>query len=119
MIALAREDVAAEPAAEEGVEALREQLNACQAELHTYKTGLRQAVEVCREAAKGNLEPRIIHIKEVGELGELLRSVNHLLDLTDAFVREAGASLQCASEEKFYRRILPHGMVGCFRSSTN
>ena len=69
--------------------------------------------------AKGNLEQRIIHIHEAGKVGELLLSINQLLDLVDAFVREAGAALQSAGEEKFYRRILPHGMLGCFRSGAH
>ena len=117
MIAPMTFDAPASHAPGEGSESLREQLAACRAELDIYKAGIRRAVEVCREAARGNLESRVIPADDGGELGELLRSINHLLDLTDAFVREASASLRCAGEEKFYRRILPHGLLGCFRSN--
>jgi len=43
---------------------------------------------------------------------------NQLFDLLDAFARDAGASLEYASDEKSYRRIPPHGLVGRFRSGT-
>ena len=74
-----------------------------------------RAEQVCREASRGNLEARLLHI-DAGPAGlrGLLRAINHLLDMTDAFVREATASLQCASEGRFFRRVLPNGMLGSF-----
>lgn len=75
-----------------------------------------RAEEVCREASRGNMEARILHIESgPDELRGLLRGINHMLDMTDAFVREATASLQCASEGRFFRRVLPNGMLGSFR----
>lgn len=91
------------------------ELAACQAELALYQAAIRQTVLVCESAACGDLEPRILHIAGEGELARMLHSINHLLDLTDAFVREAGASLQYASEDKFYRRVLLRGLHGCYR----
>lgn len=77
--------------------------------------GLPEAAAVCREAARGNLELRILNIDPDSELSELLHSINHLLDMTDAFVRESVAALEHANAGKFYRRVLLPGMLGSFR----
>lgn len=87
------------------------------AELEAYRTGVSAICGVASEAARGNLEPRILGIAHDGPLGELVRSVNHLLDLSDAFVREASASLQHASDGKFYRRVLVRGLLGSYRTA--
>jgi methyl-accepting chemotaxis protein len=76
---------------------------------------IREATRVCRDAAAGNLESRLTRIDADPELAELLSSINHMLDMTDAFVREATASLEFASEGKYFRRVLPNGMLGSFR----
>lgn len=44
----------------------------------------------------------------------MLHAINHMLDMTDAFVREAGASLSFASEGKYFRRVIPQGLLGTF-----
>ena len=54
------------------------------ARLESYEGWIRTATEVCQRAAVGDLEPRILHIDAEGDLGELLHSINHMLDLTDA-----------------------------------
>jgi hypothetical protein len=74
-----------------------------------------QLLEVTAEAAKGNIEIRALHSAPSTRMGQLALSVNHLLDMTDAFLREAGASMEHASEDKFYRRVLLRGMRGSFR----
>ncbi|MCA9243819.1 MAG: hypothetical protein KDA32_07705 [Phycisphaerales bacterium] len=76
---------------------------------------IRRAAEVCRAAARGDLEQRLLHIDTQGDIGALLHAINHLLDMNDAFVREATASLEYASQAKFFRRVLPEGMLGSFR----
>jgi len=76
---------------------------------------IQEAADVCRAAARGNLERRLLNVNVDGDLGDLLHAINHLLDMTDAFVREATASLEYASEGKFFRRVLPEGMLGSFR----
>ncbi len=84
-------------------------------ELSRYREGMAQIVTVCRAAAKGDLEPRVRDLGLGGEVDDARRALNHLLDLTDAFVREAGASLTYASEGKYFRRVLVRGMLGSFR----
>ena len=76
-----------------------------------------EATRVCREASRGNLEARILRIDQDSELTELLNSINRMLDMTDAFVREATASLEYASKGRFFRRVLLNGMLGSFRKA--
>jgi methyl-accepting chemotaxis protein len=76
-----------------------------------------EAAEVCRKAASGNLEVRIFRDREPGRLGTIQKSVNDMLDITDAFVREASASMEYASQGKHFRKILARGLPGSFRRS--
>jgi methyl-accepting chemotaxis protein len=80
-----------------------------------YRTWIARAAEVCRRPAEGDLESRLLHAPLEGDLGRLLHGINHMLDMTDAFVRESGASLEHAAHNKFFRRVIPRGMHGCFR----
>lgn len=77
---------------------------------------------VCYEAAKGNLEPRLIGVTECegvdSELVEAMHSVNHLLDLTDACLRESSAALEHAAKREFYRRVLEDGLRGSFQRTS-
>ncbi|MGB8275439.1 MAG: methyl-accepting chemotaxis protein [Alphaproteobacteria bacterium] len=82
--------------------------------LHETERCLQQAAKVCDRAAFGDLEQRVLLIREQGDTGAMLHNVNQLLDLTDAFVREAGASLAHVSESKYFRRIIERGMHGTF-----
>ena len=67
-------------------------------------------------AAKGDLEARLLGSASAPEeVARMALAVNDLLDRTDAFVREAGASLEHASQGKFFRRVLERGLLGSFR----
>lgn len=96
-------------ASEEGIGAIE-----CGADIMDW---IRKAAVVCREASKGNLEARILGYSKDDDLGELFRSLNHMLDITDAFVRESRASLEYAARGKFFRRVLLRGLPGTFRSA--
>ena len=76
-------------------------------------------IDVCDSAAAGDLEPRLIRIPPDGDVQRLAVSVNHLLDMTDAFVREAGASLDYVSRGKYFRRIVTRGLPGRFKTSAD
>lgn len=78
-----------------------------------------RAAEVCSAASRGDLEQRILHISAEPQTAEMLHAVNHLLDMCDAFVREARASLEFAGQGKFFRRVLLAGMEGSFRRAAN
>lgn len=87
------------------------------AELAQYRAAFAAIREVCDAAARGDLEPRVPQLGEDPELAGVRRSLNHMLDLVDAFVREASTSLEYASEAKFFRRFLVRGMSGSFRAA--
>lgn len=78
-------------------------------------TWIRQIADVCEQAAQGNLEPRLLHCPDSPELARTVISINHLLDMTDALLRETGAALDHASRKKFYRHVLLRGMRGSFQ----
>jgi len=77
---------------------------------------LRALVEVASRAANGDLEARVPHLGDDELLVALRKAFNHQLDMTDAFVRDAGATLTAASEGRFHRRFLLGGTRGTFRN---
>ncbi|HGY91651.1 MAG TPA: methyl-accepting chemotaxis protein [Planctomycetes bacterium] len=97
------------------LDTLRSRLAEKEAELEAYRAGIRRIEDVCRAGARGDLEVRVLHLADVAGLSRLGSSVNQLLDLTDAFVREASAALEHASSERFFRKVLLHGLLGSFQ----
>ncbi len=87
-------------------------------ELALYREVIQRTADACEAAAHGDLEVRVLHFDVPGDVGRLMRSVNHILDVSDAFVREAGASLTHASAGKFFRRVMLRGMPGAYRQSS-
>ena len=86
--------------------------------LNRVAEDIAKAAEACRAVARGNFEARITDIREGGDLGEMMWGVNELMDLTDAYVREATAAMGAVSRNDYYRRILPTGMLGSFGQSS-
>lgn len=66
----------------------------------------------CQRIAQGDFEARILGIPVRGVTGELLHSVNDMIDGCDAFVRESTAAMAALNDNKYYRRILPGGLHG-------
>lgn len=77
-----------------------------------------RAAEVCEAAARGDLEARVLRCREEGEIGRLVQAINDMLDRTEAFVREAGAPLEAANQQRYYRRVVLRGMLGSFRRTS-
>ncbi len=79
---------------------------------------MRQALavmaEVCGRIADGDLEARVPPLG-MAELEPVRIALNHMVDMTDAFVREAGAVLASARDGHFYRRFLSRGFGGALR----
>jgi methyl-accepting chemotaxis protein len=75
--------------------------------------------DVCRRVARGDLEARVIKDRDAGCLGELQGATNSLLDVVDAFVREAGASMEYVSRGKYFRTVMTRGLPGAFRNSAS
>lgn len=86
-------------------------------ELTDHLAWLGEIRRVCEAAAAGDLECRLLHVSGTGEHAAVAHAINHLLDMTDAFVREARATLAFASQGKHFRRVLPAGLLGSFRES--
>ncbi|NKC29489.1 sensor histidine kinase [Falsiroseomonas selenitidurans] len=85
--------------------------------LRAGKRALRGMAAVARAAASGDLERRIVHLPEPGAVGDLHRAVNALLDVTDAFVREAGGASAAAADGRFHRTVLLRGLQGAFQQA--
>ena len=77
---------------------------------------IRTAADVCVEAFRGNLEARIPGRPDKGDLGRMQIAINDMLDISDAFVREATASVKYLSRGKRFRKVLVRGLPGVFRS---
>jgi methyl-accepting chemotaxis protein len=84
------------------------------AELETYRAAFEVLADMANRVAKGDLEVRVPPLEGGQRFADVRDSLNGLLDLTDAFVREAAGSLQAASEGRFHRAFLTHGMLGSF-----
>ena len=67
-------------------------------------------------AARGVLNGRICRINPAyKDLARAQGAFNRLMDVFEAFAREAGAAMQHASRGAYYRGIRPEGLVGDFR----
>ena len=75
---------------------------------------LQACVAVIAAAAKGNLDVRVVQLGEAGALGMLGRHVNRLLDLSEAFAKEANTAMEYAKRRRYFRRIVPTGLRGSF-----
>jgi methyl-accepting chemotaxis protein len=86
------------------------------AENESLRRWLRSAAEVCERAARGELEPRVLHLdlEPESDLARLLFGLNHLLDMVDAYVRESQAALRAAGRGAYYRHVMPQGLLGAF-----
>ena len=77
---------------------------------------IRAASAVCVQASRGDLESRILGVRDGGDLGQLQKAVNDMLDIVDAFVRESSASMEYVSRGKCFRKVLTRGLPGSFRN---
>jgi len=82
--------------------------------LRRARRSISEISAVLDRAARGDLESRVILLEDAGEIGRLAKDTNRILDVTDAFVREARATLGCVRDGKNHRRIIETGMVGTY-----
>ena len=78
---------------------------------------VRMVTDVCERACAGDLEARVPPLGDAERAVRMRAAVNGLLDLVDAFVREAGATSAAASEGRFHRRFLTQGLAGAYRTA--
>lgn len=90
-----------------------------------YDASLKHIESVCKSASEGDLQARIDEVDLIANahgmdedaarvLLSIADRINHVLDMSDAYVRESRAALEAASEGRFYRRILERGLRGDF-----
>ncbi|MGD1878917.1 MAG: methyl-accepting chemotaxis protein [Kiloniellaceae bacterium] len=79
-----------------------------------------QVVMTANEIARsGDFNLRIMKGKSSPDAEVLRNAINHLVDVTDAFVREAGAAMQHVAAGKYFRKIILRGLPGDFRASAD
>ena len=87
-------------------------------ELAVYRAFVQQLTRTCQAAAHGDLEARsrpTAGVADVPELQALNDAVNSVLDVSDAFVRDASAALTSAASGRFHRSVLIGGLAGAYR----
>ena len=82
--------------------------------LSRARSSIDKAVAALDAAANGNLDRRVLGIRGHGRIGRMLHHINRLLDLTEAFTKEADAAMALTAEGRYFRKILTDGMVGEF-----
>jgi len=97
-----------------GLGPLSQPLSQLLAERRDVNHWVDRAAEVAEAISRGDFEERLIGINVDGRLGNLLHRMNDMIDITDAFVREAGAAMEYVSRKKYFRNILTTGMQGAF-----
>lgn len=86
-----------------------------QAELAAHRAALDTLGEVIGRAADGDLEARVPELPGGARPAYVRSRVNEMLDVVDAFVREAGAALAASAAGEHHRHFLEQGMPGTFR----
>ncbi|OSQ43807.1 methyl-accepting chemotaxis protein [Thalassospira alkalitolerans] len=77
-----------------------------------HKKVIDELHDIVHDAADGKMGVRVNYRQEKGYLGPLQNAVNQLLDLTEAFAKEAAGAMGHASRGAYYRKILPKGLRG-------
>ena len=75
---------------------------------------LKYALHIVNLAAAGDFEARMTNISAKGTLGELMHSINDLIDRCDAYIRESAACMEHVADNHYYRKIVETSMQGAF-----
>ena len=89
-------------------------LEKLQKENELYKKAFAEIKTTSDRVARGDLTARILNWDEFNNLSPTLASLNQAYDLTDAFIREAGAALEAALNKEYHRIFLTQGILGDF-----
>ena len=85
-----------------------------QTKLEQQEKFIQAIAKVGLAAKQGDMNARISDWDKYGDYREIAVNLNHAFDLTDAFLREAAASLEAAKDRRYYRKFLQTGMLGDF-----
>lgn len=77
-----------------------------------HKRIIDELYDIVHDAADGKMGVRVNNRQTLGYLAPLQNAVNQLLDLTEAFAKEAAGAMGHASRGSYYRKILPRGLRG-------
>ena len=80
-----------------------------------YQVAVQAMIEVLVRLRDGDFEARLPHLQCPAELQALQDVFNDVVDINDAFVREAAASLAAASRGEYHRQFLTRGLHGAHR----
>lgn len=72
--------------------------------------------EVCLRVGLGDFEGRVNENLDAGDVRAFMTGTNYLIDRFDTFMREAVASSNALSHNKYYRRIQLAGLNGSFKA---
>ena len=72
-------------------------------------------IKVLEQAADGKLDARVQGVSGRGNIGRMLLQLNHVLDQTQAFARQADAAMKAAAEKHFDEKMAPDGLHGDFQ----
>jgi methyl-accepting chemotaxis protein len=75
---------------------------------------IKAALGVMEQVAAGDFEARLLNITAEGDLGELLHTINDLVDRCDSYVRESAACMDHVNKNQYFRTIIETGMQGSF-----
>ena len=78
---------------------------------------LSEAARVCGAIRRGDFDQRLILPSASGQIKAVVDRMNGLIDINDAFVREAALAMAAVSEGRYYRKIRPEGMQGAYLKS--
>lgn len=82
--------------------------------LNFKNKSITKTLEVCEAVAEGNFEKRILNINEKGEMGQLMHTINDMVDRFDAYLRETQACLEYVCRNQHFRLIAEKGLSGSF-----
>ena len=88
--------------------------------LRRVNKALECCIEVLEDSANGQLESRVLMIGiSRDSLSRLAWAINRSIDTSDAFIREAEASLREVTHYRFFRRMVERGMHGMYANSAH
>ena len=78
-----------------------------------------QITRIITQAANGSLEERVLHINEDDDLAPIAKSLNNLLDQTEAYLREVNSAINASTIGRTDRNVYSDGFKGSFKWSIN
>jgi len=82
--------------------------------INKTETFLKNIISLLKEYSHGELNGRILQVKEKGVLDELAQTINYNADITEVFLRELLAPIEKASKGQFHRTFVTEGFEGFY-----